>query len=112
MNNVEFLSFIKTPQEKHVGIATIRVDRRFIFRFKVSQNPKGEGFFCNEPAVKGIEYEDAFQFDSSYEEKEVKKFILSHVKQALQEKVQPFSNSYQQMPEEAPQQFEFDPIQF
>lgn len=83
MNNIEFLSFTKTPSEKHLGIATIRVDKRFIFRFKISPNTKGEGFFANEPAVKGLEYEDAFSFDSNYEEKEIKKFILSNVKQAL-----------------------------
>ena len=92
MNNLEFLSFIKTPAEKHLGIAAIRVDKRFIFRFKIQQNPKGEGYFTNAPSIKIDDaYFAAFQFDSSYEADEVRKFVLSNVKQALH--ASPPSNS-------------------
>jgi hypothetical protein len=85
MNNLEFLSFSETPNEKHLGIATIRADKRFIFRFKIAQNPKGEGFFSNAPSIKiDDNYYPSFQFDSSYEADEAKKFILSHVKKILQ----------------------------
>ncbi len=85
MNNLEFLSYQPTPTEKHMGVATIRYDRKFIFRFKIAQNPKGEGFFSNAPSIKVEEsYYPAFQLDSSYEADEVKKFVISNVKQALQ----------------------------
>lgn len=87
MNNLEFLSYQPTPTEKHMGVATIRYDRKFIFRFKIAQNPKGEGFFSNAPSIKiDDQYFPAFQLDSSYEADEVKKFVLSNVKQALHPK--------------------------
>jgi hypothetical protein len=81
---LEFLKFDKTPQEKHLGVASIRADRRFIFRFKIMSNPKGEGYFLNAPALKIDEkYWPAFAFDSSYESDQVKEFVLTHVKSAL-----------------------------
>ncbi len=85
MNNLEFLSYQPTPTEKHMGVATIRVERKYIFRFKIAQNPKAEGFFSNAPSIKvDDQYYPAFQIDSSYEADEVKKFVLSNVKLALQ----------------------------
>ncbi len=85
MNNLEFLSFSQTPNEKYLGIAAVRIDKRFIFRYKIQQNPKGEGYFCNAPSVKiDDQYYPAFSLDSSYEADEVKKFVISNVKQALQ----------------------------
>ena len=84
MDNVEFLAYQPTPNEKHMGVASIRVDKRFIFRFKIMQNPKGEGLFANPAPLKiGEQYYPGFQFDSSYEADEIKKFIISHVKRAL-----------------------------
>lgn len=81
---LEFLKFDKTPEEKHLGVATIRADRRFIFRFKIMSNPKGEGYFLNAPALKVDEkYWPGFAFDSSYESDQVKEFVLSKVKNIL-----------------------------
>lgn len=118
MNNVEFLSYTPTPNEKHEGVATIRVDRRFIFRFKITANPKGEGYFSNAPSLKIDEnYYPAFTFDSSYESDEVRKFVLNHAKNAMQERYSPpaFTPQISMPPmqyQEAPQQqqeFSFNP---
>jgi len=87
MNNVEFLSFTETPNDRTMGIATIRFDRRFIFRFKINENPKGEGFFSNAPSLKiDDQYYPAFAFDSNFESDEVKKFVINNVKKILDEK--------------------------
>lgn len=114
MNNIEFLKFDLTPTEKHIGIATIRYERKIILRFKIMQNPKGEGYFMNAPALKIEEqYYPAFTFDSSYEADQIKSFVLSNVKQALQGKAQehpvytdPFATSLP--PPEPQQQFNFN----
>ncbi len=97
MNNIEFLAFAKTPNEKHLGIATIRYDRKFVFRYKIMINPKGEGYFLNAPSLKIDEnYYPAFQFDSAYESDEIKKFVLENVKKSIQteqpEQLNPMTN--------------------
>lgn len=123
MNNVEFMSYIPTPDEKHEGVATIRVDRRFIFRFKINANPKGEGYFSNAPSLKIHDnYYPSFSFDSSYEFDEIKKFVLENVKsiimqhnapqqyiaqQPFQQPSAPFSQAQQQT--DAQMGFNFNP---
>lgn len=109
MNNYEFLSFIKTPQEKHVGIATIRVEKRWILRYKIAQNPKGEGYFTNAPSIKiDDSYYPAFACDSSYETDEIKKFVLQNVKSQLSQAFRPPENPpvYQEPDQNV--QFNFD----
>ncbi len=106
---LEFLKFDKTPQEKHLGVATIRVDKRFIFRFKIMQNPKFEGYFLNAPALKVDEkYWPAFAFDSSFESDQVKEFVLSKVKQQLKVSIDVSIPNYG----EAQQQFNFTEAPF
>jgi len=110
---IEFLKFDKTPQEKHLGIATIRVERRFIFRFKIMQNPKGEGYFLNAPAMKIDEkYWPAFAFDSSFESDSVKEFVLSKVKSILNtnDQIKPLFRS--EIPPEIQSEFNFNEAPF
>ena len=82
--DMQLLKFIPTPHEKNVGIAVVRFERRFIFRFKVSAKQEG-GYWVQAPALKtGTQdgkdrYEGAFQFDSSYEAEEIKNFVLEEV---------------------------------
>lgn len=96
MNNIEFLSFNATPGEKNLGIATIRFEKRFIFRFKINENPKGPGYFTNAPALKiDDNYYPAFAFDSSYESDQIKKFVIDNVKIALHQAKPGFSSQSQ-----------------
>ena len=87
MNNLEFLSFSETPNEKYLGIATIRVEKRFIFRYKISPNPRGVGFFLNVPSVKiddsNKPYKAAFFFESIYENEQIESFVEENVKKLL-----------------------------
>lgn len=84
MSNIEFLKFDMTPGEKHVGIATVRYEKRFIFRFKIIPKEVG-GYYC-QPASHKIgsyagkdTYAPSFALDSSYEADEMRSFILSQV---------------------------------
>jgi hypothetical protein len=94
MNNqispYEFLSFVKTPGEKHIGIAAVRYERRFIFRFKVAPSSVGSGLWVTKAAYKcgsrpdgKDQYEDAFEFDSNYEKKQLDDFVQQHVSAIL-----------------------------
>jgi len=110
---IEFLKFDKTPTERHLGIATIRVERRFIFRFKIMQNPKGEGYFLNAPAMKIDEkYWPSFAFDSSFESDSVKEFVLSKVKSILNpvRPLESYAPAMQQLQEQ--KEFNFDEAPF
>lgn len=87
-SNYEFLKFIKVEGEKHLGIAVIRIDRRFIIRFKVIPSDNGD-YWISSPSMKaGIyngkdSYVSAFQFDSSYENDEIKAFILENLQRHM-----------------------------
>lgn len=88
--DLQFLKYIPTPGEKAVGIAVIRMDRKFIFRFRILPSEQG-GYWITTAAMKtGVyngkdKYEDAFQFDSTYEKDEVHAFVLQHVEAAMQQ---------------------------
>lgn len=89
MNNLEFLKFTEVKDEKYLGIATIRFEKRFIFRYKIQPSEKG-GFFAFPASYKVTEfgkesYIPSFQFDSSYESDEIKKFVIRNVEQILVE---------------------------
>ena len=83
MNNLEFMKFDSLFGEKYVGIATIRYEKRFIFRFKMV--PKEGGGFYAQPAAYKLSrdgkdiYVGAFQLDSSYEFDEMKDFVVQNV---------------------------------
>lgn len=89
--NLKFLRFDATPTEKHLGIATVRVEEgvRIILRFKVQ--PKEGGGYYYQPASHKISahgkdnYYPAFSLDSSYEYDELKEFLAVHVEPILQQ---------------------------
>lgn len=121
MQGLEFLSFVKTPGEKHIGIATIRLDRRFIFRFKIAPSAHANSLWITKAAYKaGIRpdgkdnYEEAFEFDSSFEKKHIDAFVEDHVNAVLnqnqpkpQETFPDFQNSNQ-----APSHYTPSPMQY
>lgn len=86
---LEFLKYQETPGEKFEGVATIRIDRRFIFRFKLINTEKGK--FLGTASIKAgqkddgrDQYLEAFQFDSNYESDTIKNFVLAEIKQSKQ----------------------------
>ena len=87
-NQLEFLKWIPVVGDKHLGIAVIRYERRFIFRFKILSSEHG-GYWATTAAFKtGIsngkdKYESAFDLDSSYENELIKDFVISNVNNIL-----------------------------
>jgi hypothetical protein len=87
MNKFEFLNYIPTPGEKHLGIATVRIYGKIIFRFKIVPTKDGTSFFPAAPSVKIGEgdqpYKSAFEMDSRSEHEELNDMIKKNVKQAM-----------------------------
>lgn len=87
--NIEFLQWIPTQGEKHLGIAVVRYERRFIFRFKVLPEQSGNGLWVNVAAFKtGIRngkdfYEECFQLDSIYDDRALKDFVKENVSKII-----------------------------
>lgn len=81
-NPCEWLKFIPTHGEKHLGVAIIRYDRRFILRFKVMPSENG-GYWIVSPSLKTgnvsgkDKYEPAFSLDSEYEKSTMTDYILA-----------------------------------
>lgn len=83
-NPHEFLKWIPVQGEKHLGIAVIRFERRFIFRFKVMPSDQG-GLWATTASLKtGVyngkdRYDNAFELDSNYENDAMKEFVIQNV---------------------------------
>lgn len=98
MDNLEFLKFIPVTGEKHLGIAVIRIERKYVVRFKIQASEQG-GYWVSSPSMKsGVfngkdSYVSAFQFDSSYENEEVKNFILANVERHISSVQQPVAQN-------------------
>jgi hypothetical protein len=87
MNNIEFLSYIPTPLEKYLGIATVKLYGKVILRYKIVPIKDGSGHFPAPASYKaGDDYVHAFMLDSISETEELKKIIMHNVKLALQAK--------------------------
>ena len=82
---LEFLGFIQTPSEKHAGIATVRVNKSIVLRFKLAQKKDGSGYFpaCAAykiPDASGDRYIDAFMLDSRSDDEEIKSLVIREFK--------------------------------
>lgn len=90
MEPYKFMSYIATPSEKHLGIATVCFHDKIILRFKVIPNKEGQGFFFGTSAFKiskeGEEdrYIESFIIDSRFENENLQEFLRSNVKREMQ----------------------------
>lgn len=88
-NPLEFLKWIPVQGEKYLGIAVVRFERRFIFRFKVMPSDHG-GLWATTASLKtGVlngkdKYDNAFELDSSYENDAMKEFVIQNVEMIQQ----------------------------
>lgn len=102
MNICEFISYVKTPLEKHLGIATVKLYGKIILRFKIVQTKDGKSTFPNAASYKitddsGERYIPAFMLDSRSEQEEVENIIRVGVKKSLLEHPQHQSHAPIQM---------------
>lgn len=101
MQPYEFLSYIPTPGEKHLGVVTIRCWGKIVLRYKINAGVNPGSWFGTISSIKqGIgengkdNYEKSFVIDSSYEAEQIKKFIEKHVNLHISpQNAKPTSNS-------------------
>jgi hypothetical protein len=86
MSEYEFLNIVATPNEKHAGIATIRVNRSIVLRFKIVPKKDGSGYFPTCASYKvpdgtgSDKYVEAFMLDSRSENDDVISLVMSNFK--------------------------------
>lgn len=99
-NPHEFLKWIPVSpgqNEKHIGIAVIRFERRFIFRFKILPSDQG-GYWATTGSVKtGVvngkdKYDNCFELDSSYENDAMREFVIENVMALLMQRPNPVAS--------------------
>lgn len=95
---VEFLSFDETPDEKYLGVASLKMFSKIILRFKVQRTKDGNGMFVAIPSYKKIDHAGEqwcqwFMLDSSSQKEIVENLIKSKVKAYFKAKSEDASNS-------------------
>ena len=80
----QFIRFDETPKEKYLGVATVKVDDKYLVRLLVRKNPKG-GYFIAPPSVKmdseeGDVYAESFMMDSNFQKEELHTLIRSNIR--------------------------------
>lgn len=81
---VKFVEFIPTPNEKHVGIATISLDDKIFLRFKVKARDGKPGYYAfpfstKISSLEGDTYVSAFTIDSNFMKEQIDKEISRNV---------------------------------
>ena len=118
--NYEFLNFVATPNEKHLGIATMRLWGKIILRYKIVPK-KEKGQFPSAASYKvvdeqGDRYIAAFSLDSNMDKDECESIMMANVNRILsggvsvnqqQPQYQQPQQQYQQQPQYAPQQQQY-----
>lgn len=95
---VEFLSFDETPDEKYLGVASLKIFGKIILRFKVQRTKDGNSMFVAIPSYRktdhtGEQWCQWFMLDSSSQKEMVENLIKSKVKAYFKAKSDDASNS-------------------
>jgi hypothetical protein len=77
----EFIKYEPTPQEKHLGIATVKLYGKLIARYKIIPTKDGTSFFPASGSFKvGDKFESCLTLDSNSEKEELDSMIKAHVR--------------------------------
>lgn len=84
MNKFEFVKYEATPQEKHMGVATVKLYGKILAKFKIINTKDGSNFFPAAPSLKiDDKYVSALIMDSSTEKEELDILIKQNVRMKL-----------------------------
>ena len=88
---VEFMNFDETPEEKYLGVASLKIFDKIILRFKVQKTKDGNGMFVAIPSYRktdhmGEQWCQWFMLDSSSQKEVVENLIKSKVRTYFKEK--------------------------
>lgn len=115
--NIEFISYIPTPAEKHIGIATVKIigNPTIVLRYKIARNKDNTNFYSAAPACKVVQngddrYLPAHMLDSRSENDDLEAFIRMNVRKYLDAN-DPALAARQTVPNNPPAQFHQAPAQ-
>jgi len=99
----EFLKYELTPNEKHLGIATVKLYGKMIAKYKIVPTKDGSAFFPAAPSIKiGDKYESCIMLDSNSDKQELDVLIKANVNSIKEAKVAQtgtaFTDDYKQSP--------------
>jgi len=85
--NIQFLGYTPTPNEKHLGIASVKI-HGIILKYKIVPTKDGKGSFPCAPSYKitdeqGERYVSAFMLDSVSENEEIITIIKQNVRKYM-----------------------------
>lgn len=87
MKTIEFLSYVETPEEKYMGIATVLYDGAIMLRYKVQQSKEGSGFYVSAPSFKDVvndEWLEWHSIDSKSQTAAINTVIRNHVHECME----------------------------
>lgn len=89
---IKFVDFKETPNEKHIGIATVNFEDKIYLRFKVMPRKDGPGYYCVTSAFKisPEEYIPSFVIDSNYLKEQIELEIKKNVENYIIKKTSVF----------------------
>ena len=96
----EFLGYTATPNEKHLGIASVKYMGKIVLRYKIVPKKDGSAWFPNAASYKIVEngedrYTAAFMLDSHSESEDMMNFIRKHVTACMKpQQSAPVASSY------------------
>ena len=88
MNEIKFIEFKPTPNEKHIGIATVLYDSKIYLRYKISPGKSG-GYYPNCASYKVTDdegnegYIPAFLIESNMLKEQIESCVKSNIKKFL-----------------------------
>ena len=90
MSEFEFVSFDKTPEDKHIGIASVKAYGKILLRYKVIPTKEGNGYFISPFRARLVideqeNYIPAFIIDSKIDDEEINTLVRSNIKPYLKE---------------------------
>lgn len=102
MNEYQFISYVETPNEKHLGVAVVSFFGKILLRYKIVPNKDGTGYFpcaasikMPPTAAKPDNYSSAFEIDSNSAKRQLEEFVMLNVNAAMRSrKVNPNQQAY------------------
>ncbi len=89
MADFQFIEYVATPTEKHMGIAWVKFLGRITLGFKIIPGKDGKGYFVGCASYKmpspggGDKYDEAFLLESRSDSKMCDDLIMRHVHHAI-----------------------------
>lgn len=81
MIKIEFVDYVLTPGEKHLGVATINFNDQLYLRYKVQPGKDGKGHFFSPASHKmpGDTYVPSFVIDSNFVKEKISTVIKNGI---------------------------------